>query len=73
MYDEDFVTLSDEEFARSAQPLIDKYRATFGKRREIVADARRELEAHCNAWAINKKRRAFADELLYQATIPEER
>ena len=70
IYDDEFLTLSEADFLKTAQPLIDKYRATFGKNRATVAEARRELEAHCNAWAINRARRAFVDELLYNAVLP---
>lgn len=72
LYDEDFLTLTPDEFAKTAQPLVDAYRATFGpgKNRVVTADARRALEAHCNAWAITKARKTFVAELLDKAVLP---
>ena len=67
-YNEEFTAMTEGEFRRSAAPLVEAYRATFGKNRELVRDARNALEAHCKAWAGNNKaRQKVVDALLFEA------
>ena len=60
--------MTEGEFRQSAAPLVEDYRASFGKNRALVEDKRNALLAHCNAWAgRNKKRRAVVDALMLEA------
>jgi hypothetical protein len=68
VYDEKFTTMTEGEFRRSAAPLVEAYRATFGKNRDTVRDARNALEAHCKAWAgRSKARKKIVEALLLEA------
>lgn len=67
VYDEKFTAMSESEFLASVAPLVDAYRATFGKSRQTVEDARNALLAHCNAWAVTKARRKVTARVMEQA------
>lgn len=79
-YDETFTTLSDEEFAATATPLLEAYKESMGRRdfegrtkQSEIEDTRTALYAHCSAWANvgNKKetvrRKAFCYDLIFNA------
>ena len=66
-YDDNFTAMTEAEFLESVAPLVEDYRATFGKSRQTVEDARNALLAHCNAWAINKARRKVTARVMERA------
>lgn len=71
MYDENFTALSEGEFVASAAPLIEAYKDAMGRRDTHgavkladIREAERALTAHCNAWAITKRRKLFVEEMI---------